>query len=77
MASSWNALAVPAKTPPDVIQKLHRAVVAAVNAPEVRQRLADMHVQAQSSTPEQLGALLRSDTKRWGEVIRKAGIAPQ
>lgn len=74
-ASSWNALAVPIKTPPEVVAKLHRAVVAAVNSPEVQKRLADMHVQAQSSTPEQLGNLLQSDIKRWGEVIQKAGIA--
>jgi tripartite-type tricarboxylate transporter receptor subunit TctC len=72
--SSWNALAAPAKTPRDVVMRLNREVTAALNAPEVRRKLADIDVEARGSTPEQLGALLASETKRWGDVIVRAGV---
>ena len=72
--SSWNALAAPAKTPKEVIARLNREVVAAVNSPDVKKKLYDLNVEAKSSTPEQLGALLQSDIKRWSEVIQRAAI---
>ena len=72
--SSWNALAAPAKTPKDVIARLNREIAAAVNSPDVKKKLYDLNVEARSSTPEQLGALLQSDIKRWTEVINRAGV---
>jgi tripartite-type tricarboxylate transporter receptor subunit TctC len=72
--SSWNALAAPAKTPKEVIARLNREVQAAVNAPDVKKKLFELNVQAQGSTPEQLGSLLQSDIKRWTDVINKAGV---
>ena len=77
VASSWNGLAVPAKTPKAVIERLNRDVVAALNGADVKKRLRDLNVDAQSSTPEQAAELLRSETKRWGDVIIRAKIAPQ
>ena len=75
--TSWNALAVPAKTPKDVIARLNKEVNAAVNAPAVKQRLAAMGVDARSSTPEQLQHLLAGEIKRWSDVIRRAKIEKQ
>jgi tripartite-type tricarboxylate transporter receptor subunit TctC len=75
--SSWNALAAPAKTPKDVIAQLNKAVQAAVNAPDVKKKLAELNVDAKASTPEQLGTLLQNDIKRWGEVITRAGVPRQ
>lgn len=77
VASSWNALAVPAKTPKDVVARLNREVVAALNSPEVKKRLQDLHVEARSSTPEQASELLVSEIKRWGDVIVHAKIQKQ
>jgi tripartite-type tricarboxylate transporter receptor subunit TctC len=76
-ASSWNALAVPAKTPKDVITRLNKEVVAALNNADVKTKLAELNVNPSPSTPEQLSALLASETKRWGEVIAKAKIEKQ
>lgn len=77
VASSWNALAVPAKTPRDVIARLNRDIAAAVNSPDVKKKLQDLNVEARSSSPEQAAALLASETKRWGEVIVRAKIPTQ
>ena len=77
VAASWNGLAAPARTPRPVIERLQREVVAALANPDVRRRLADLNVEAQSSSPEQAAALLASEVKRWGEVIVRARIPQQ
>ncbi|HVZ44489.1 MAG TPA: tripartite tricarboxylate transporter substrate binding protein [Ramlibacter sp.] len=75
--SSWNGLAAPAKTPREVVQRLHAELEAVLADPAVRQRLAALSVEARSSTPEQLGALLASEIRRWSDVIARAGIPRQ
>ena len=76
-ASSWNALAVPGKTPRPVIDRLNKDIVAALAKPEVRQKLAALNIDADQSTPDEAAQLLASDIKRWGAVIEKAGIQKQ
>jgi tripartite-type tricarboxylate transporter receptor subunit TctC len=76
-AASWNALAVPAKTPKDIIAKLNAAVTTALASPDVKKRLADLGVEAGASSPEVLAELLNAEIKRWGEVITRANIPRQ
>ena len=77
VASSWNALAAPSKTPTAVIARLNQEINAAVNNPEVAKKLRELNVQAQASTPEQTAKLLQSEIKRWGDVITTARIPKQ
>ena len=76
-ASSWNALAVPGKTPRAVIDRLNKDIVAALAKPEVKKKLADLNIDADHSTPEEATQLLVSDIKRWGAVIERANIPKQ
>ena len=76
-AASWNALAAPTKTPKEVIARLNKEVLAALNHPDVKARLLELNVNPHPSTPEQLSALLASETKRWGDIIVKAKIEKQ
>jgi tripartite-type tricarboxylate transporter receptor subunit TctC len=76
-AASWNALAVSAKTPKDIVAKLHDAAEKALASPDVKKRLADLGVEAGASSPEVLGELLKAEIKRWGEVIARANIPKQ
>ncbi len=76
-ASSWNALAAPAKTPREVIARLNKAVADALNSPDLKAKLADLNVEAQASTPEALGNLLANETRRWSDVIARAKIEKQ
>ena len=76
-ASSWNGLAVPAKTPRDMVARLSREVQAVVVQPDVKQRLLELNLVAQGSTPEQLGALMASEVRRWSDVIAHAKIPRQ
>lgn len=77
VASSWNGLAVPAGTPKDVVVRLNREIVAALNDPTVRKRLEDLNLDPHPGTPEQAAALLNNDIRRWGEVIVRAKISRQ
>ena len=75
--SSWNGLAAPAKTPPAIVSKIYGDVQAVLALPAVRQKLAALDVEPRGSTPDQLAALLANETRRWGEVIERAGIPRQ
>jgi len=76
-ASSWNAVAAPAKTPRAVIERLNREINAAVASPEVKQRLQQLGVDARGSTPEALRELLVSEIAKWKAVIERANIEKQ
>lgn len=75
--ASWNGLAVPAKTPKEVVARLSREVTAALNDPAVRKQLEDLNLDPHPGTPEQAAALLNNDIKRWNEVIVRAKIPRQ
>lgn len=77
VAASWNALAVPAKTPKAVIERLNKDIAAALNSPDVKKKLGELNVDARPSSPEQAAELLASETKRWGDVIQRARIPQQ
>lgn len=76
-ASSWNALAAPAKTPRAVIERLHREIAATVADAEVQKKLRELNIDPRSSTPEQTTALLVNDIQRWSRVIERTGIPRQ
>ncbi|MGE0348482.1 Bug family tripartite tricarboxylate transporter substrate binding protein [Hydrogenophaga sp.] len=77
IASSWNALAVPSKTPRPAVDRLQREIATALADGGVREKLRNLNIDARSSTPEQTAALLASDIKRWSGVIERAGIPKQ
>ncbi len=75
--ASWNAIAAPAGTPPEIVDRLNRALREAVATPAVQERLGKLGMRLQAGTPAELQALLGSEIKRWGEVIRAAKIEPE
>lgn len=75
--ASWNALAAPAGTPAEVIDKLNAAARQALADPAVARKLQDLGVRAQPGSPAQLQTLLASEIRHWGEVIRAARIEPE
>jgi tripartite-type tricarboxylate transporter receptor subunit TctC len=76
-AGSWNGLSVPAKTPQAAIDRLNKEINAALAKPDVKQKLAELGLNAQGSTPAQLQQVLVADIKKWGEVIERAKIPKQ
>jgi tripartite-type tricarboxylate transporter receptor subunit TctC len=72
--SSWFALFVAAKTPPDIVAQLNRASIAALHAPAVKARYAQLGATVVGSTSAELGNFLQAEIDRWGPVIKAAGI---
>jgi tripartite-type tricarboxylate transporter receptor subunit TctC len=72
--ASWNALAAPAKTPQAIIDRLNRECQVALASAELKKKLADLNVDARSSSPQELASLLASETRRWSGVIERAKI---
>jgi tripartite-type tricarboxylate transporter receptor subunit TctC len=72
--ASWNGLAAPAKTPRAVIDRLHREVVKAVAAPDVRERFANLGVEPRAMTPDEMRGFFAGEIKRWSRVVEDAKI---
>jgi tripartite-type tricarboxylate transporter receptor subunit TctC len=72
--SSWFAFFVPAKTPTEIIRKMHADTVAVLAEPQVRAKLDALGVVVVGSTPEELGAHLKTEMERWAPVIKAANI---
>ena len=75
--TSWNGVALPAKTPRALVDRLHRAVTAALAAPEVKQRFQELAVEPRPSTPEAFRAHLQAEIAKWKKVIEDAKIPRQ
>ena len=76
-ALAWYGILAPAATPPDVIARLNAEIGAALRAPDLRERLANIGVDAAPSTQAQLELLISKETERWAKVIEAAGIKPE
>jgi len=73
-ASLWYGFVGPAKLPAEITQRLNAEIVAALNQPDVRERLTNQGVDARASSAEEFGRLMVADLERWAEVIRRAGV---
>lgn len=73
-ADAWFGLMAPAGTPQPIIDRLHRESVRVLAQGDVRKRLDELGMQVVANSPEEFGALIKSDTARWAKVIKAAGI---
>lgn len=73
--SSWNGLASPKGTPPEVVSRLNRHVNEALQTQRVRDQLLHLGVDARGGTTRELSELLASETERWKVVIQRLGLA--
>lgn len=77
-ASTWYGLLAPAGTPRDIVAKLHKAVVATANDPATAKLFSDGGADAvASASPEEFGAFIRAEVKKWAKLVQDAGIKPE
>jgi tripartite-type tricarboxylate transporter receptor subunit TctC len=72
--SIWYGMFAPAATPREIIARLNREVTKALEAPDMRERLAAAGIDPWPGTAEQMGNLLRTETARYAALIRAAGL---
>jgi tripartite-type tricarboxylate transporter receptor subunit TctC len=71
--SLWLGFMAPAGTPADIVNRLNKEINQAVAFPAVRERFAKLGLEPLTATPQEFGALIRSETAKWAEMIRKSG----
>ncbi len=75
--STWYALYTTAGVPRPIIDKLNSHVVKILGSADFKETLAKQGLEAGSSTPEELGALLKKEIDVWGNVVRTANLKPE
>jgi tripartite-type tricarboxylate transporter receptor subunit TctC len=74
---TWNGFFVPIKTPPEVIELLHRETRSVLQDPELKQRFLNLGLEPLPDTPQALSARMSSEIAKWARVINDAGIEKQ
>jgi tripartite-type tricarboxylate transporter receptor subunit TctC len=71
--NSWFGLFAPAGTPPSIVTQLNVDLLQLLNTNAAIQRIADMGAESVTSSPQAFSALIRSDTQKWGRLVRETG----
>lgn len=74
---SWAGLLAPARTPKEVIARLHRETTAVLRMQDITERIAKDGSEVVASSPDEFGAFLRAETAKWAKFIKSAGIEPE
>ncbi len=77
ISDTWNAISAPPKTPAPIVNKLNQAVNAIINEPDTKRRFAELNLLPAGGSPADMRRLVAEETRRWTEVIKKAGIQPE
>lgn len=72
-ATAWYGVLAPAKTPKPIVNRLNAELLKALKLPDVRERLAGLGFEIAATTPEQFGAYIRSEIKKWSKVVKASG----
>jgi tripartite-type tricarboxylate transporter receptor subunit TctC len=75
--TAWFAAFVPAKTPTAVVDRLNAAIKAALADKAVQDALLSAGIEPQTSTPDELRAFVVSETRKWADIVKAAGIPPE
>ena len=76
VVTNWFGVFAPARLPKEILAKLHKAVLDAMRAPDVRAKFANLSLEITTTTPQEFAAHLKSELERWGKVVKAAGIKP-
>jgi tripartite-type tricarboxylate transporter receptor subunit TctC len=71
--NAWSGVIAPAGLPRPILDKLNQAINAAIAAPETRERFAQLGSEGGGGTPEEFAELIRRDSAKWADVVRRSG----
>ena len=78
IAYTWNAIFLPKGAPADIVQRLNKAAVDAINTPAVKDKLAGLGAEittGNETTPAYLGKLVKDETEKWAVPIKASGVS--
>ncbi len=70
----WLGLFVPAKTPTEVLMKIHTEVVKILNGADLKSKLGPQGIELVTNSPADFGRFIHDDNAKWGKLIKEAGI---
>ena len=73
----WNGLVAPAKTPPEIIDRINRAAVAALRSPDLKAKLAEQGSEPVGDTPAEFKAFIESELVKWRRLVEISGATVQ
>jgi tripartite-type tricarboxylate transporter receptor subunit TctC len=73
-AVGWFGVVAPANTPSEVIQRLNTEIAAALAVPEIRKAAIDAGTEPYTTSPQEFTAMIRAETRKWGDVIKAGNI---
>jgi tripartite-type tricarboxylate transporter receptor subunit TctC len=73
---AWAGLVVATGTPPEIVKKLNVELRKIIDSPDIQQKFKNVGFEGFSSTPEELGAYMKSQIADWGKMVKDAGIQP-
>lgn len=76
-AGTWAALFGPARLPPEITQRMNRELNAAMQRPEVREKISALGFELGGSTPDEMATFLQEQLLAWGRAFRDAGMTPE
>ncbi len=74
ISDTWNAISAPPKTPAPIVAKLNAAINEVLKMPEIKAHYERMHLQAGGGTPQDMAKVVKTDTERWGAVIKSTNL---
>jgi len=77
ISDTWNAVSAPPRTPAPIVAKINRTMNDIIKQDDMKKRFAELNLVPVGGSPEDMRKLVEEETRRWGEVIRKAGIQPE
>jgi tripartite-type tricarboxylate transporter receptor subunit TctC len=77
VVTSWQAVAAPAKTPTEIVAKLHDAAVKALRSPDIKSRMEQIGFDVVANSPQEFGKFMKEEVDRWTRVVQKGGIKPE
>jgi tripartite-type tricarboxylate transporter receptor subunit TctC len=75
-STNWYCMLGPANLPGAIVERWHKEMSAALNAPEIKQALFDRGIDAAPTSPAEFMAYLKSETAKWTRVVKASGIKP-
>ena len=75
--TTWYSFVAPTGTPTAVVERLNKEISAIIESPEMKKKLQEQGVDAEAMTPDELRALFKGESAKWGKVIRDMKIQPE
>ncbi len=75
--STWYAMWAPAGTPADIVERMAEEITKALNTPKLKELWASNGSEIPNMTGAKFGAFVDAEIKRWGDVVKEAGVDPQ